>query len=353
MLIEFPRSTDNRLLYIIPYFDIWKNKDNNRSLPFITKICRFKRNIIDNNFINNEIKRLSFKYLDDIIRTLYLKYKYSKLWMFRILCKKPSMNSLDLEFNEINSNRSDIIVYIDNEERRKYLFSQKDFNKLVKTNLEHSYAYDSIPEPLPIRNPYTNKEILKHDLISIDRGLKNPPLVWHMFKSCRYDIDSFKTIHHGYLLNMCISSFIDGLENEDIIFYLHDMFDFFKIENYCKRCVDEARHVRTKLVRNILIDWIACLKIAKPFTHVEMYYLIKLYISPCDIHNPKRKIATRFKNEINIEFTGGPLDSNKLYIFKAVSNYTIKPRRLKNINIDTSERYRKKLKKRFGIKSIE
>jgi hypothetical protein len=161
MLIEFPRTTDIRLTYIIPYFDIWKHKDNNRNLTFITKISRFKKTIIDNNFINNETKILSFKYLDDIIRTLYLKYKYYKLWIFRILCKKPSVNLLDLEFNEINNNSSDIIVYIDNEERRKYLFTQKDFNKLVKTNLEHSYAYDAIPEPLPIKNPYTNKEILK------------------------------------------------------------------------------------------------------------------------------------------------------------------------------------------------
>jgi hypothetical protein len=356
MLIEFPRSTDNRLLYIIPYFDIWKNKDNNRSLPFITKMCRFKRNIIENKFINNEIKNLSFKYLDDIIRTLYLKYKYSKLWMFRILCKRPSMNSLDLEFNEINNTISDIIVYIDNEERRKYLFSQKDFNKLVKTSLEHSYAYDAIPEPLPIRNPYTNKEILKHDLISIDRMLKNPPLVWHMFKSCRYDINNFKTIHNGYLLNMCISSFIDGLENDDIIFYLHDMFEFFKIENYCNKCIDEFRDIRTKMVRNTLIKWMAALKLEMPFMKEDMYYLIKLYIIPCIIHSPKRKIGTRFKPEINTQFTGGPLDPNKLYIFKAVLNDNVRPKKIKKvkyINIDPSERYRKKLKKRFGIKSIE
>jgi hypothetical protein len=352
MLIEFPRPTDIRLTYIIPYFDIWKNQDNNRGLPFITKICRFKRNIISNNFINNEIKGLSFKYLDDIIRKVYLKYKYCKLWMFKILCKKPSMNSLDLEFNEINSNSSDIIVYIDSEERKKYLFSQKDFNKLVKTNLEHSYAYDAIPEPLPIRNPYTNKEILKHDLISINRGLKNPPLVWHMFKSCRYDINNFKSIHHGYLLNMCISSFIDGLENDDIIFYLHDMFEFFKIENYCKKCIDEARDIRTKMVRNTLIKWIAALKLAIPFMQEDMFFLIKLYIKPCIIHSPKRKIVTKYKQEINIQFTGGPLDPNKLYIFKAVSDDT-KPKKVKPINIDTSERYRKKLKKRFGIKSIE
>ncbi len=51
MLIEFPRTTDIRLIYLIPYFDIWKNKDNNRSLPFITKICRFKKNIIANDLL--------------------------------------------------------------------------------------------------------------------------------------------------------------------------------------------------------------------------------------------------------------------------------------------------------------
>ena len=157
-----------------------------------------------------------------------------------------------------------------------------------------------------------------------------------MFKSCRYDIELFKNIHYQYLLNICISSFIDGLENEDIVFYLHDMFEFFKIEHYCKKCIDEFRDIRTKLVRNMLINWMAALKLAKPFRREEMYYLIKLYITPCIIHSPKRKIVTRFKNEINIQFTGGPLDPNSLYIFKAIIKADqIKSKKQKKVNIDT------------------
>ena len=356
MLIDFPIPTDNRLLYIIPYFNMWKSKNNNNTLPFITSICRFKKYILSNNFINNEIKELSFRYLDNILRIPYLKQKYCKLWLIKYLGRNPSVNNLDLELNQINTNDSDIIVYIDMEERRKYLFTQKDFNKLVKTNLEHSFAYDAIPEPLPIRNPYTNKEILRHDLINIDNMLKNAPLVWHMFKSCSYDINVLKIIHYPYLSGVCISSFIDGLENEDIIFYINDMFEFFKIDTYCRKCVAEGKNIRSRLVRNTLINWICALKLAKPFTRLDMYYLIKLYITPCVIHTTRRKLILEpAKKVINIEFTGGPLDPNKLYIFKAElkTENPIKYNRKKVEKNDNVERFRKKLKRRDNIKTIE
>jgi hypothetical protein len=351
MLIEYPNPTDNRLSYLIPYFNMWKSKNSN-IIPFIPSICRFKRQIITNNFINNEIKELSFVYLDNIVRKEYLKRKYYKLWLYRYICKKSSINFCDLELNEINTSE-DIIMYIDNEEHQKYLFTQNDFNKLVQTNLEHSYAYDSIPEPLTIKNPYNNKEFHKCDLINIDKQLKNAPLVWHMFKNCRYDINRLKAIHYQYLLGVCISSFIDGLENEDIVFYLNDMFEFFKIDCYCKKCIDEFRDIRSKLVRNTLIKWIAALKLAVPFIREDMYYLIKLYISPCIIHN-KRKIITKTTNtlNINIQFTGGPLNPNQIYIFKAEPKI-IKTKRVNSKNVDITERHRRKLKKSSGIKSIE
>jgi hypothetical protein len=354
MLIDFPIPIDDRLSYIIPYFNMWKSKNNNNTLPFIILICRFKRIIMTNNFINNEIKELSFKYLDNILRIPYLKKKYYKLWLIKYLGRKPSVNNLDLELNQINTNDSDVIIYIDMEERRKYLFTQKDFNKLVRTNLEHSYAYDAVPEPLPIKNPYTNKEISKNDLININNVLKDAPLVWHMFKNSRYDINVLKIIHFPYLSNVCISSFVDGLENEDIIFYLNDMFEFFKIDSYCKKCIDDAKHIRSRIVRNTLINWMCFLKLAKPFTRLDMYYLIKLYIKPCITHTIRRKILPKYQG-INIQFTGGPLDPNKLYIFKAelTKEEQIKYRRKKVEHNDCVERYRKKLKRKSNIKTIE
>jgi hypothetical protein len=237
--------------------------------------------------------------LNNISRIYYLSKKYTKKWLSFHINNKQPINTSDLELNSLNlSNFEKYINYIDYKNRQHYLFTVNDFTSLIRTNLENCYTYDVIPEPLNIKNPYTNNIFTKEELTDINckySRLTQIPLIWHMFINCGYDVTIFRETHYQYLLNLCIPSFVDKLEDIDIIYYLDDMFAFLFCKKYCTDCIRERKYFRDKKIRNVLIYWIHSIKLEKEIDLSKIDIVLKLYDINCKIHNPIEELPVQKK----------------------------------------------------------
>jgi hypothetical protein len=329
-----------------PIFKVWKagQRKNVNSLNYY--ILTFRKYILGNKFISDTTRKELYKLLDAVAYKANLSYKYTKIWFINCIKKKPAVNDLDLELNSIRYDTKDVIVYIDMINRRKYLFSQRDFKKIIKTKLENSYLYDHIPEPQIIKNPYTNREINRLELMAIDEMLKDPPLIWKLYRDCYYDIERFRIVHHTYLLNVSAGSYVDQLEDIDIVFYINDILSYYDVENYCKECVNKHIGFDKKELRGIIIQWLLAKKLLGIFNRFNAIKLYKMFSIPCKNKIVKLDIVFS-SNTIDIEFTGGPLKEN--YIFKATMSLETAfqrykfPSRISNKNV---------FKRNKGIKYI-
>jgi hypothetical protein len=297
-----------------PIFKVWKRgqKGNIKTLNYY--ITAFRKYLVSNKFINETTRRELYELLDAVAYKANLSYKYGKIWFINCIKNKDSVNGFDLELNSISDNTKDVIVYLDMVNRRKYLFSQKDFKKIIKSRLENSYVYDHIPEPLIITNPYTNREIGRLELMAIDEMLIDSPLIWKLYKDCYYDIELFRTIHHTYLLNVSVVSYVDQMEDIDILFYINDIFLYYEIWNYCKECLNTYVGFDKKELKGIIIQWLLSKKVLDVFTRSNLTKLCKMFSIPCQnkVVKPKKVFSL---NTLDIQFTGGPLKEN--YVFKA------------------------------------
>jgi hypothetical protein len=283
-----------------------------------------------------------------------LSKKYSKKWVAYFINKKDPINTSDLELNPIHPNDTkNYINYIDYEQKQHYLFSINDFTNLIHTNLENCYTYDVIPQPQDIKNPYTNKAFTKNELIDLNKQYcanTSIPLIWHMFINCCYDLDKFKIKHYEYLLELCIPSFIDKLEDSDIRFYILDILEFLKDENksYCQQCVSEKKNFRSKNVRKLLIYWVKTLKSGIDVDKQVVGEIFKIYKVNCSIHNL-------------IEECISPLHKKKCDVFnKNVKNIDVFTEEIKPFYIDFSYpfefsmgKYTKEDKRRYKDKRRE
>ena len=297
-----------------PIFKVWKRGQRNNIKTLNYYITGFRKYLVGNKFINDTTRRELYERLNAVAYKAYLSYKYGKLWFINCIKNKEAVNEFDLELNNISDSTKDVIVYLDMVNRRKYLFSQKDFKKIIKSRLENSYVYDHIPEPLVITNPYTNREIGRLELMAIDEMLIDSPLIWKLYKDSYYDMEHFRTIHNTYLLNVSVVSYVDQMEDIDIIFYINDIFLYYDIGNYCKECINNNVGFDKKELKDIIIQWLLSKKLLDVFTRSSLAKLCKMFSIPCRNKVVKPNIIFS-SNKIDIEFTGGPLPVN--YIFKA------------------------------------
>lgn len=303
----------------------------------------FRRYLMNNKFISERVRNESLTCVEEVLRRAFLSYKYGKLWLEYCIKRKAAINDFDLELNEIDENKKDVIVYVDLRERRKYLFSQKDFRKLIMTNLEHSYIFDHMPQPLPIKNPYTNKEFNKFELIDIDNMLVDSQLIWKLYRDCKYNLERFKIVNYNYLLISSVGSYVDQLEKEDLVFFIEDIFIYYNYTKYCTKCVSNTDNIRNRRLRGILMNWFLFHKKLAIFRQNDLNLLCEMFKIDCDKHN-KKESTKHFKMDvINIEFTGGPIKDD--FIFTASSNET-------NVKQIVKKNKKSVLKKKVVIKTI-
>ena len=110
------------------------------------------------------------------------------------------------------------------------------------------------------------------------------PLIWNMYINCGYNINLFREEHYDYLLKLCIPSFVDKLEDVDILYYLDDIFNYLFFTNYCKECVRDKKYFRDKKIRNVLIYWIRSIKLNQQIDLAKLDIILKLYSDDCIIH---------------------------------------------------------------------
>ncbi len=365
MLFNFEYSNDNCLKFVNDYFQIWSSKLD-PSLSLTRRIILFKKHILTMSSISANHLISILRFLNTIVRRIYLSKKYSKKWLAFHINKKQPINTSDLELNSIDSTSNNYINYIDYDRRKHYLFSINDFTSLIHTNLENCYTYDIVPLPLEMKNPYTNKPFTKDELIDLNRqysSMTSIPLIWHMFINCYYDLDRFKAVHNDYLLEKCIPSFVDKLEDGDIRFYLCDILQFLKDEKkpYCIQCMGEKKYFRSKRVRKLLIYWVKTLKEGSDVEKSIVEDIFKIYDVNCSVHNliekcispvHKKKCDTTNQTVKTIDIP--IIDSKPFYIdfsyplVFSMGTYTPENRR----RYKDKRRKKMKLKKRGKVKNI-
>lgn len=368
MLFDFEYSNDYCLQFINQYFEFWSSAiDSNISLT--RRIIMFKKHVLTLSFISASHLVSILRFLNNVIRVVYLSKKYSNRWLSYYINKKDSINTSDLELNSIDpKDINQYINYIDYEQKQHYLFSVTDFTNLIHTNLENCNPYDIEPQPLSIKNPYTNKVFTKNELIEINKkycSRANIPLIWHMFINNYYDIDNFKTTHYDYLLNICIPSFIDKLEESDIRFYLLDIFQFLENNNYCKDCISEKKSFRSKSIRKILIYWLETLKLGKNIDKSKLDELFKIYSLDCSIHNLIEKCISPVhkkrcdESKLVIKYIDESVDSNEIFYMNfmnpfvfSMGSYTKEDKRKDRRLYKDKRREKMRLKKGGTVKNI-
>jgi hypothetical protein len=236
------------------------------------------------------------KYIDIQIRYNYLLKKYFKKWITIHINKKRPLNIQDLQFNIIDP-KNYYINYIDYIERRRYLFSEYDFKKLVSSYLHNSYEYDIEPDPLPIKNPYTNKVFTKTELRMFNNSVRDMPISWIMFYDCDFDIEKLKLKYYENLLELCIPNYVDKLNDLDIIDYIIDIF-IYSNDLYCGRCILEKKDINTLKVRKALIKWIFFLKLKTDIPQREIENIRNIYGKNTCYHN--KNISNNILNILNI-----------------------------------------------------
>jgi hypothetical protein len=349
MLFDFENSDDNCLNFINYYFEMWSTT-NAIGCSTIKKICMFKSHIVRLRWIspNDLVKILTF--LNKICRISYLSKKYTKKWLDHWINKKEPINTSDLELNTLDMNRfNDYINYIDYKNKQHYLFTVKDFTSLIYTNLENCYTYDIVPQPVDIKNPYTNNIFQKNELIDLHLKYSRRteiPLIWNMFINCGYNVDVFRETHYDYLLSLCIPSFVDKLEELDILFYLEDMFRFLSCTTFCIECLRERRYFRDKKIRNVLIYWIRSIKLNKQIDIAKINIILKLYSINCDIH--KEDHVQKKKRELDKSVLIKEIDGKNEFIV-SFNKYI----NLSNPFVFTMGTYTKKKGRRYKDKNRE
>ncbi len=307
------------------YLTKWANKlQNLKNREICLTLLKFRKDFESNVFIEEEAKEQMIVYLENCIRRYYLENKYLTLWNLKHLHRRKPINLYDLQFDPIDVNDSTLIHYIHYKNRNKYIFTQKDFKQIITNSLFHSYLYDCLPDPIPIKNPYDNTLLTRNELLFIDKQLIDPPLVWVLYKESGFHIETFKVQFQYYLQKNCISSFLSTLENEDFEFYLDDIMEYFKVDRseYCIKCLSTPSLYRKHSVLDGLYLWFCHLRFGKKFTSKDLERLLKLFKKPCSLHKKKEKKREIAVNKINFtststcEFTK---DKEDIFVFQSTS----------------------------------
>jgi hypothetical protein len=262
-------NIDQRVSILNLYYKKWLDEEDeeidtynnyNKTISPIIILCMFKKYLNNNSYNLLFSKNLLIyfnEYIDKKARKFYLETKYKKKWLNNYINKKEPTNPYDLELNPINPLKY-YINYIDYKERKKYFFTLDDFKKIICSSLENCCSYDLIPDPIPIRNPYTNKNFTVAELDNINKKLYDMPPIWYMFLDSKFNISILKKKYQYHLIPLCIPSYVDQLNDGDIIEYIVYICEDYNV-NYCEQCLlRDHIDISTQKIKNIVIESIKC-----------------------------------------------------------------------------------------------
>jgi hypothetical protein len=189
------------------------------------------RFFFDNIYNNIFLKEDTIKYCSDI----YIKAKniINKLNRFVYLYKlKKAIKydvCTDLYFNDLKffNNNQKIIIFQNN---TLYTFRVANLISMWVDKLQNNN--DLFPEPLSLKNPYTNIKFNKSHLYNIYFSMLfnsiNIPLTINLFYRKHFDLIGFTTKYYPFLKDIAIDNFLQNSSNYEIYEQLLNMFYEFK-----------------------------------------------------------------------------------------------------------------------------
>ena len=119
-----------------------------------------------------------------------------------------------------------------------------------------------------------------------------------MFTDSDFDIVTIKYKYYSYLLELCIPSYIEKIDESDIVDYIIDICINHNIQ-YCYRCISEKNNIKTRIVKNALIGWIRNLKLGKHFSDSHIDNIRNIYEKYNCFHNYKDRDCPPDDNKEN------------------------------------------------------
>lgn len=146
---------------------------------------------------------------------------YNALNRFSILCKikytKKYECNTDLCMNDLSDYKPCQIIKLV-EDGRVYAFWGKDLYNLIKKKLTNNYHLH--PEPLSLKNPYTNKEISIANLYNIYFRLKDMvwgvPYLYECYMKTNFNISYFLEFYCAEIREEVINELIRFMSDDDI-----------------------------------------------------------------------------------------------------------------------------------------
>ena len=210
----------NTLFYSIKMYPLLyskKDKENN-------KFTILKNAILDNIFVtkdkSNEIEFFFYK----------TQKLYRALCRFAYICKykcaKKYDANTDLCMNELSSFKKNQRVEL-YENKMLYYFRITDIINIIKNALSHSPNF--FPEPLKIKNPYTNLPFSKSNLyniyFAIDKSPFKIPVLYEEFFANQFNLKQFTKYNEHLIREAAIENFCKNAILEQRLYYLYRMME--------------------------------------------------------------------------------------------------------------------------------
>jgi hypothetical protein len=218
----------------------------------------FKRMLIDNVFISEEIKEEMLDLFCKIQKTYYGFSRFVYIYKYK---KSQYVIKNDLYLNEIDESK--INVYTLYQDKSKYLFMINDLINIINNNLSNSPNF--FVSPKISKNPYNNMPLTPASLYNIYFFIKNRngiiPELFHYFFMCNFNISLFAQKYECIIRNTAIKNFVNVSSIKILYPNIQHM-----LRVYAKKIRIHKEFPKEKL-----------LNIMRPY--LQLYYLEKFAIS--------------------------------------------------------------------------
>ena len=191
------------------YFSCFDLKQYNKY-----EIC--KRFIFDNHIITSLTKQKILQIFFKAQKTYFALNRFFYIYKY----KKTSLydNTVDFYCNKLSNfpeeQKITLLHY-----NKKYIFRLTDLMNMWKKSLSNND--DLFPEPILLKNPYTNLFFKKHNLYNIYFKIHNSnmsiPLIINAFFQVSFNIEMFELKFNPSLKDMAIYNYIENGDRDDII----------------------------------------------------------------------------------------------------------------------------------------
>jgi len=223
----------NKLLFSFNKVDFTSNKRWNQMIKLLNTPF-YHYNDILNIFCNIQ------KLINTVTR---LKW----MWRWR---KAKIYNTDDLYMTPFCLTDKNVIVLLQN--NTKYIFHLRELLQLVKSSLSHCCHF--FPDPIHIKNPYTNipfnKSALYHIYFSIRSSNFTMPSVFEAFFHCNLNIRKFLINNEEIISTEYLTTYVENHFIDNIFDYVKEMFKIHHIK--CNIHKDFPKEILMKIMKPYL-----------------------------------------------------------------------------------------------------